>query len=59
MGRKPTGRWKSRISYKGLSKDQTHFNNVAMRKKGRAGSKEFKRYVFGHQTNVRKGRKGH
>lgn len=56
MGRKPTGHWTSRISYKGLSKDQSHFNNVAKRKKGRTGSKEFKRYVFGHQTNVRKGK---
>lgn len=57
MGRKPTGRWGTRIRYKGLSADEAHFNHVAAKKKGHPGSKEFKRYVFGHKTNMRK--KGH
>ncbi len=40
-----------------LTADQRRFNQTATaRKHGTIKSKQVKRYIFGHQTNVRKGR---
>lgn len=43
-------------SVKHLTADQIRFNRIAQMKKGKAGSVSYKRYIFGHQTNVKKGR---
>jgi hypothetical protein len=43
-------------SKRGLSADEVRWNRTATVRKGRPGSKQWKRYVFGHKTNVRKGR---
>lgn len=47
---------KKKKPVKYLSPDQVRFNRVAQRQKGKPGSIPYKRYVFGHLTNVRKGR---
>ena len=46
---------KNYSSTKGLSEDEIRWNRAA-RKKGKPGSKPYKRLIWGHKTNVRKGR---
>lgn len=55
MKKKQTKKKKKPIRY--LSPDQLHFNRETQYKKGNPRKdKAAKRYLFGHFTNVRKGR---
>jgi hypothetical protein len=53
--KKKIGYGADRVRAKKLSSDQVRFNRSA-KKKGTPGSKPWKKYVFGHATNVRKGK---
>jgi hypothetical protein len=47
---------KKRKGFKHLSADQLRFNREAVKRKGKLNSVNTKRYIFGHATNVKKGR---
>ena len=40
----------------GLTEDEKRWNKSAKARKGPPGSKPYKKYIWGHKTNVRKGK---